>query len=352
MSQLLMSQQALKLHVSPTLKPQLLPSLRSSFLSSTFTVPTLGVRTEPLGTGLKVGSGGVLRRKMTMAALPGLMPHPDSTLLYVMEFFLAASGPLQMHSEATGKKNMNYSKFAGADGSKQAMVPSRTGMFFCYFPAAVAATVFLAYIVGLLPLASILESVGASGVASFLQHALTASDDRLLLVAAALSIHHVKRCLEVLFVHKPSGSTGIDAVTVISSSYLSQTCLLLYSQLLSAGTESQTPNLQYLGVALFLTGIAGNAYHHWKLAHLRKDGSKSYVVPRGGLFEIFVCPHYVFEMVDYVGVALISQTLFGWCMASFTIFYLTGRSIATKDWYKKKVDGFPEDRSVVIPGIF
>ena len=197
MSQLLMSQQALKLQVSPTLKPQLLPSLRSSFLSSTFTVPTLGVRTEPLGTGLKVGSGSVFRRKVTMAALPGLMPHPDSTLLYVMEFFLAASGPLQMHSEATGKKNMNYSKFAGADGSKQAMVPSRTGMFLCYFPAAVAATVFLAYIVGLLPLASILESVGASGVASFLQHALTASDDRLLLVAAALSIHHVKRCLEV-----------------------------------------------------------------------------------------------------------------------------------------------------------
>lgn len=158
--------------------------------------------------------------------------------------------------------------------------------------------------------------------------------------------------MQVLFVHKPSGSTSVEAIGVVSTSYFLQVCFLLYAQLLSSGFEARTPDLKWLGVALFLIGIVGNAYHHWMLAHLRKDGSKKYVVPHGGLFDLLVCPHYVFEMMDYVGLALISQTLYSWCMASFTIFYLTGRSIATKQWYKKKVEGFPEDRSVLIPGIF
>lgn len=282
-----------------------------------------------------------------MAALPGLFPHPESVVLYVMEAALAASGPLQMHKEATGKMNMSYSKFATGKEAEAVMVSSRKGMFVFYFPAAVVASVFLAYGAGFLPL-----PFGDSGVAAFLEHGVAAGGDRLLLVAAALSFHHVKRCLEVLFVHKPSGSTSVETMGVVATSYFLQVCFLLYSQLLSANAAEPSPDLKWLGVALFMVGMLGNGYHHWMLAHLRKDGNKKYVVPRGGLFELFVCPHYIFEMMDYVGLALISQTLYGWVMASFTIFYLTGRSIATKEWYKKKVEGFPEDRSVLIPGVF
>ena len=76
------------------------------------------------------------------------------------------------------------------------MIPRKTGMFLFYFPAAVIASEFLAYGVGLLHLPSLLESLGASGTASFLQQAVMASDDRLLLVAGAICIQSIKRCLE------------------------------------------------------------------------------------------------------------------------------------------------------------
>ena len=131
-----------------------------------------------------------------MAALSGLFPQPDSVVLNAAEFFIAAGGPLLAYSEANGK-NMSYSKFASGDDDKKVMISSKTGMFIFYFPAALFASIFLAYKAGLVPLATILESLGASGAASFLDHAVAVSDSRLLLVAAALSIHFTKRVLEV-----------------------------------------------------------------------------------------------------------------------------------------------------------
>lgn len=133
---------------------------------------------------------------MTMAALPGLFPHADTIALSGMEFFFAVAGPLQAYSEVSGK-NIKYAKFASGGDGKKAMVSSKTGMFFLYFPAALCAGVFLTCRGGLLPLSAILESLGASGVASFLDQAVDASDVRLLLVSAALCLHFCKRILEV-----------------------------------------------------------------------------------------------------------------------------------------------------------
>ncbi|XP_024365007.1 uncharacterized protein [Physcomitrium patens] len=342
-------------HVQPLKQPRFSVSRSSTYRSSLFSVPTVrGQRSGGFIRGFEVGSSGVRSRRvsLTMAALPGLFPHADSIVVKTMEFLLAFSGPLQMYNEATGK-NMGYAKFASALGKdNKAMVPSRVGMLSIYIVAAGLASVFLAYAVGFLPLSSLLESIGASGAASFLDQAVAASDDRLLLVAAALSVHFVKRSVEVLFLHRFSGSMSVGDAVTISTSYSLQVVLLLYSQLLSADIEAPSPDTKYLGVAVFLIGLTGNFYHHWILANLRKDGQKKYVVPHGGLFGLFVCPHYVFEVIDFVGMALISQTVYGWCMVSFATLYLTGRGIATKNWYKKNVDGFPQQRSVILPGIF
>lgn len=299
-----------------------------------------------------------------MAAWPGV----GQAALSFMELVFVVIGPVAAFQEVNGE-NIRYSKFA-SEGKKKnvAMIESKKGMFLFYFPAALLASVFLACRLGVLPLATFLKSLGASGAAAFWENAFIADDagdHRLLLVAAALSLHFSKRVLEVLFVHKYSGSICVSDNAQISLSYAIQVCLLLYSQLLSAtaspsAAKAALPgalpfpnqNLKWLGVALFLIGVTGNAYHHWLLSHLRKDGNKKYVVPQGGLFGYLVCPHYVFEIVDMAGIALISQTLFSVCMVWFVSWYLTGRAIASKKWYLKKVEGFPEERSVLIPGIF
>ena len=40
-----------------------------------------------------------------------------------------------------------------------------------------------------------------------------------------------------------------------------------------------------IGLALFVVGELINFYHHMELASLRPEGSTSYVIPRGGLFN-------------------------------------------------------------------
>lgn len=279
--------------------------------------------------------------------MASFFPYPDNTsvLLCAMEAVLVLGGPQTSFKEFTGN-NLKYSKFANDnDNSKSNSkgiaalpIPSKTAFLLLYGPAALIACAFLANYFGVLPVFNFDAAAG---------------DDRVVLVAAMLAIHFVKRVLETLFVHKYSGgSIALQETATISTSYTLQTFFLIYAQLLSAGMAVPFPQLQWLGFALFAIGIAGNAYHHWMLANLRKGGDRKYIVPTGGLFGVFVCPHYIFEIVDFVGIALVSQTFFGWCLAWFVLCYLTGRSFSTKQWYRKKVEGFPENRSVLIPGIF
>lgn len=279
-----------------------------------------------------------------------LFPIPGGSIFYVISpFFVAASGPVLGYAELCGS-NLGYSKFGG---SSKLTVPSKVGMFLMYFPSALVAGVFLAYGIGFLP--ELLKSCGASGVASLLESkeaAVAASDARLLLLAAAVFVHFSKRGLEVLFVHKFSGRTDVGSLIFISSSYAAVTGLFLFTQVKTTGLAPPSLDLRWLGLAIYLVGLAGNGYHHWLLAQLRKDSSKGYVIPQGGLFGLLVCPHYVFEITTFVGLALISQTWVGFASATLVFCYLTARTIKTKQWYTKKVDGFPEERSVLIPGVF
>jgi len=138
----------------------------------------------------------------------------------------------------------------------------------------------------------------------------------------------------------------------VSNAYAASTAVLLFTQVKSTDLAAPSLDLKWLGLVVYLVAIAGNGYHHWLLSHLRKDGNKEYVVPQGGLFGLFVCPHYFFEMIMFVGIALMSQTWVACGTAILVFIYLTERTIQTKQWYMKKLDGFPKERSVLIPGVF
>lgn len=285
-----------------------------------------------------------------MAAL--LFPIPSGGILHVVSPFLVVAAGLLLGCAELSGNHLGYSKFAV---SNKLRVPSKAGMFWIYFPSALVSSgfLFLAYWIGI---GAFLKSCGASGVATFLESKealVAASDPRFLLVAAAVFLHFSKRCLEVLFLHKFSGDTNLGSVVFISNTCSGSCALLLFTQVKCIGLAPPSLDLKWLGLATYLVGITGNGYHHWLLSQLRKEGSKKlYVVPHGGLFGLFVCPHYVSEMAMFVGVALLSQTWVGCAMAVFVFFYLTARTIETKQWYMKKVDGFPEERRVLIPGVF
>ncbi|CAL1374046.1 unnamed protein product [Linum trigynum] len=247
-------------------------------------------------------------------------------------------------SELRGK-HMKYSKFSdqpsastSTANSSWSSIPSRTGMLVAYTPAFLAA------------LASLL----------FLHHGhggVEASSSRLLLVESALALHFFKRVLETLFVHKFSGTVAAGTAIPISLSYFTITALTIYTQFLTQEALLPEPavDLKLYGVVLFIIGIAGNYYHHYLLSKLRSnDGGKKkeYKIPKGGMFELVICPHYLFEILGFYGIALISQTIYSFCVAVGTSLYLMGRSKATREWYLSKFDDFPPHVKCIIPFVF
>lgn len=147
------------------------------------------------------GGGGKKRNTVTaMAQLPGLFPNPGGWLVVALELVVVCGGLKAGFNEASGGKNLGYSKFANTGAEevdKKTRIPSKWGMLLLYAPAALVGSILLAHRLGLISLTPVAELFGASGVAATLQSAVDFPDLRVLLVTSALTIHFWKRCLEV-----------------------------------------------------------------------------------------------------------------------------------------------------------
>ncbi|KAJ0982603.1 hypothetical protein J5N97_010858 [Dioscorea zingiberensis] len=257
-----------------------------------------------------------------------VFPAPPSWLMTAMTVITATFSVIGGISEASGK-NGQYSKFwnAGGDIRRKTKIPSRVGMFFAYSPALAAALVSFA-----------IPAFSFAG--------------RSRLVGTVLGIHFFKRVFEVLFIHHYSGQIMLNDTIVISMGYFINTVCLLYAQYLTHGTPEPSFDLKNAGIVLFIVGITGNFYHHWLLSKLRRKDEKEYKIPSGGLFGLVICPHYLFEIIGFFGIALISQTLYSFTWAFGTMLYLGGRSYATRKWYLSKFENFSRDVKAVVPYVF
>ncbi|XP_026439824.1 3-oxo-5-alpha-steroid 4-dehydrogenase 1-like [Papaver somniferum] len=144
------------------------------------------------------------------------------------------------------------------------------------------------------------------------------------------------------FVHRCSGKMTLNITIMISLSYCISTMAIIYNQHLLGSVPNPQIDLKYIGVVLFLMGIVGNFYHHCILSKLRENSDTGYKIPKGGLFGLVICPHYLFEILTFVGISVISQSLYPILYTVGTGFYLTGRSYATRKWYTSKFPSFPK----------
>nr|XP_043631130.1 very-long-chain enoyl-CoA reductase-like isoform X1 [Erigeron canadensis] len=157
----------------------------------------------------------------------------------------------------------------------------------------------------------------------------------------------------VVFIHKFSGFMMRNVAITIGLSYTVSTATMIYAQYLSRESPEPCVDLKYVGEGMFLIGIIGNFYHHYILSKLRKNGNKEYKIPTGALFDLVICPHYFFEIVEFIGVSCISQTMFSFCFTLGTIFLLIGRSHATRKWYILKFgETFRKDIKAIVPYFF
>ncbi|CAK8532818.1 unnamed protein product [Lathyrus sativus] len=256
-----------------------------------------------------------------------MFPPPPSIFVTTMSIISLIALANYGISEIRGK-HLNYSKFWNANNNsgKQIKFSSKVGMLLLYTPAFLAA-------------AASFWVFPDEGLRSTVLH-------------SALTLHYFKRVFESLFVHKYSASMLLDSAIPITLSYFMSTVTIIYTQHLTKELQEPSINLTYPGILLFLIGIIGNFYHHFLLSKLRGKGEKEYKIPKGGLFGIVICPHYLFEIIDFYGVFFISQTLCSLCFAIGTTFYLLGRSYATRNWYLSKFEDFPKSVKAVIPFVF
>ena len=159
------------------------------------------------------------------------------------------------------------------------------------------------------------------------------------IVGTLVTLHFAKRVLECLFIHRYSGTINVGSTLMITCIYLAAALgFLAMTTVARHPDQGQAPvgGSAAPGVAVFAAGQLGNGYHHWLLANLRKPGEKAYAVPKGGLFSLVCCPHYLFEVVAFVGLGLVTGHVGALSIAWTSAGYLAGRAFATMQWYEAK----------------
>ena len=222
-----------------------------------------------------------------------------------------------------------YSKFVGNENIllQSKAVPARKGFLIIYGPALLLAAAFCA-----------------------LQ---TQQEQGPLLVSSLLGLHFAKRILEALTLHDFSGSKGmmVDTAMQISSYYAFITYMIAkYAVDQSMASES----VQWAGIACFAIGELGNLYHHALLRQLkahRTNKSRRYLPPKGGLFEFVAAPHYLFEIVAWIGIALAAQQFNAYLEILSSVGYLMVRAKNTNQMYMETFskEEWPRNRKHLIP---
>jgi len=118
------------------------------------------------------------------------------------------------------------------------------------------------------------------------------------------------------------------------------------------GVEIPSDPLSLLGLALFAIGELANLNTHLVLRNLRPSGSTARGIPKGFGFGIVTCPNYMFEMLAWTGVLLVSRSF-------STLVFLVVAGLQMAVWAKKKErryrkdfgDKYQKKRFGLIPGV-
>ena len=107
-----------------------------------------------------------------------------------------------------------------------------------------------------------------------------------------------------------------------------------------------------MGALVFLTGFVMHFTADRTIRRLRKPGETAYRIPHGGLFRWVSSPHYLGEILQWTGWAILTWSLAGVAFALFTFCNLAPRAISNHRWYQERFPDYPGDRKILIPGVF
>jgi len=172
------------------------------------------------------------------------------------------------------------------------------------------------------------------------------------------SYHFGRRTAESAWVHRYSKPQVPLGDVLIEYVYYWGFAAWIAVSLTPNEQRGSVPALVALGSVVFVVAEWGNARAHRMLRDLRPEGSSTRLIPCGFLFERVSSPHYLFEILSWVGFALTVQT---WAATAFLVVgaaILASWARARHVAYLKDFDGldgrekYPVSRRALIPGVF
>ncbi len=107
-----------------------------------------------------------------------------------------------------------------------------------------------------------------------------------------------------------------------------------------------------IGAFVFLAGFVMHFSADRTIRRLRKPGETTYRIPHGGLFRWVSSPHYLGEILQWTGWAILTWSLAGAAFALFTFCNLAPRAISNHRWYHERFSDYPRGRKILVPGMF
>ncbi len=108
----------------------------------------------------------------------------------------------------------------------------------------------------------------------------------------------------------------------------------------------------WIGSIIFFSGFLIHVHSDRIIRALRGPGETGHAIPNGGMFRWVSSPHYLGEIIQWTGWAILTWSLAGLAFALFTFCNLAPRARSNQAWYRNRFPEYPVKRKVLIPGIY
>ena len=100
-----------------------------------------------------------------------------------------------------------------------------------------------------------------------------------------------------------------------------------------------------------MSGAIINQHSDQILINLRKKSDMGYSIPHGGIFNYISSPNYFGEIIEWLGFAIIANSLPAFSFFIWTFANLAPRALDNHRWYKDTFKDYPPERKAIIPFI-
>lgn len=172
--------------------------------------------------------------------------------------------------------------------------------------------------------------------------------------ASLWATHYAYRTLLFPALMRPSGKTFPALLVGFAIAFNLLNGYNNGSALIAAGLQGAAVSAPHFlgGAVLLVSGFAIHFHADRTIRRLRKPGESCYGIPRGGMFRWVTSPHYLGEILQWVGWAILTWSLAGLAFALFTACNLLPRAISNHRWYRQQFADYPRERRVLVPYLF